>query len=77
LAAELSVDGTKAAVGDGDRIRVWDVQAGAELPPLAGHHGMITALCFADRDRTLFSGDNHGGLRRWSLSDSREVWAVR
>lgn len=75
-AAELSFNGTLAAVGDGDEIRLWDVESGAKLPPLIGHQGMISALHFVDGGRTLFSGDMRGGLRRWSLSDEREIWAV-
>lgn len=76
VAAELSFDGTLAAVGVGDEIRLWNVESGAELPPLIGHREMISALYFADRGRTLFSGDMQGSLRRWSLSDEREIWTA-
>lgn len=37
---------------------------------------MISIVQFADRDRTLFSGDIQGGLHRGSLTDYREIWAV-
>lgn len=74
--AELSFDGRKAAVGDSDEIRLWDLDTGEELPSLAGHRGMITSLTFADQGETLFSGDSLGRVCRWSLADSREVWAA-
>jgi WD40 repeat protein len=76
-AAELTFDGTHAAVGDGDEIRLWNVETGEELPTLSGHRGLITVLRFAERDHTLFSGDTEGGLNRWSLTDYREIWAMR
>jgi WD40 repeat protein len=74
--AELSGDGTLAAAGADDVIQLWNVETGDEFPSLVGHTGEITTLQFADQGRTLFSGDTHGGLRRWSLSHHREVWAV-
>jgi WD40 repeat protein len=75
-AAALSEDGTRAAVGDGKTIRIWDVETGAEDPPLIGHAATISVLQFADQGRTLFSGDLHGELRRWSVTDAREIWSV-
>lgn len=74
ICAELSEDGTLAAVGDGDVIRIWDLTTGDERPPLIGHDGVVSILRFADQGRTLFSGDAQGSLRRWSLTDHREVW---
>lgn len=76
ISAELSEDGNLAAVGDGDVIRLWDLATGDEHPPLVGHDGVVSILRFADQGRTLFSGDAQGGLRRWSLTDHREVWAA-
>lgn len=76
LAAELSDDGALAAVGDGDTIRIWNLETGVESPPLIGHDVLISALQFADEGRALFSGDIQGNLRRWSVSQHREVWAV-
>jgi WD40 repeat protein len=58
---QLSEDGTLAAVGDGDVIRIWNLETGVELPPFIGHDGLISVLQFADQGRTLFSGDIEGG----------------
>lgn len=76
VTAELSFDGHMAAAGDGNEIRLWNLDTGEELPSLAGHQGMISSLQFADESRTLFSGDTQGRVCRWSLTDYREIWAV-
>lgn len=74
--AAISPAGRFAAVADGDVIRVWEVESGQEIVSLSGHQAAISALHFAEEDRTLFSADLHGELRRWSLIDGREIWSV-
>jgi WD40 repeat protein len=76
ISAELSFDGKLLAVGDGELIRVCDVDSEGEVTSLAGHRGLISSLQFADNGRTLYSGDTEGELRRWSITDCREVWSA-
>lgn len=73
-AARLSHDGAIAAISETDRIRLWDVATGRDAGILSGHTGIITVLQFADLDHALFSGDLKGEVRRWSVTDVREVW---
>ena len=76
-AGGFSASGRLAAIAENDVIRIRDVADQREVAVLTGHRGMVSALQFADQDRTLFSGDTYGELRRWSVSDEREVWSAQ
>src|SRR5205085_920902 len=50
----FSADGLTLALGSGDqRIYRWDLAAGRELAPLAGHLGAVTSLAFSLDGRSL------------------------
>jgi WD40 repeat protein len=58
----FSSDGRLLAAGStGGTVTIWDVDR--RLPvgaPLAGHHGGVSSVAFADHDRTLVSGAQDG-----------------
>jgi WD40 repeat protein len=61
--AAFSSDRRLLATGNslGGTVTIWDIDR--RLPvgaPLAGHHGAVTSLAFADHDRTLLSGAQDG-----------------
>lgn len=74
IAAALSQDGRLLAVGDGEALRLWEVDADREPAILDGHETLISTVAFDDEGRALFSGDTRGVIRRWALLDHREVW---
>lgn len=76
VSACLSDDGSRIAVGDGAAIRVWSVEDHESIAVLQGHQEDVSVVVFGDNERTLFSGDFGGELRRWSLADGRAVWSV-
>ena len=47
------------------RYQVWDIATGTESSVLLGHKFSITALCLADDNSLLFSGDAGGTLMVW------------
>ncbi|MCW5801562.1 MAG: hypothetical protein KIT31_04190 [Deltaproteobacteria bacterium] len=54
-----------AALGDDDRIRLWDVRTGA-LHELAGHRGWVGWLGFSPDATRLASGGGDGIVRVWT-----------
>jgi RNA polymerase sigma factor (sigma-70 family) len=55
------------------RIRLWDVAAEKELPPLQGHHGSVTSLSFSPDGKLLATGSNDTTVLLWDATR----WRVR
>jgi hypothetical protein len=65
-ALAVAPDGRTLALGCGDQaIRLWDLSAGRELPPLVGHQGPVRALAFTPDGRRLVSFDPTGLRLTW------------
>jgi WD40 repeat protein len=65
-ALALAPDGRTLALGGADQaIRLWDLAAGRELPPLVGHQGPVRALTFTPDGRRLVSFDPTGVRLTW------------
>jgi WD40 repeat protein len=57
-----------ASAGQTDRTaRVWDVAAGAEITPLRGHAGMVTAVAFGRDGRRMATCSSDTTIRIWEL----------
>jgi WD40 repeat protein len=54
------------------RVRLWDVDRGKEVEPLAGHRGPVNAVAFSPDGKTLATGGADGTVRLWSLADGKE-----
>jgi WD40 repeat protein len=57
-----------AAAGHDGTVRVWDLDAGAELHAFGGHPGGAWAVAFHPRGRWLASAGADGALRGWPLA---------
>ncbi len=65
-ALALAPDGRTLALGGSDQaVRLWDLAAGRELPPLVGHAGPVRALTFTPDGRRLVSYDGTGLRLTW------------
>lgn len=64
--AALSADGRQLAIVLGDRVRLWDVEAGREVRSVGGDHGYATVAAWTPDGAMLAIGDTRGRLRVWS-----------
>lgn len=73
----VSSDGTKFAIGEIGRVRIWDFLALKELSVIEGHEGYVIGLSFSPDGRMLATashsyGDDRGKHEDWSM----RVWSV-
>ena len=61
-------DGRYLAAGIGARIRVWEMESQAELPPLEGSLGRVNTIAFSSDGKTLVGSAGHGVIRVWDTS---------
>ena len=73
LAADLSPDQSKVALGGSDRlVKIYQVADGALLQKIKKHTDWITAVEFSPDGVLLASGDRNGGLVLWETASGQE-----
>lgn len=78
LAADISPDHTKLAVGGPNRVvRVYSTKSGDELYKLDSHTDWIYALKFSPDGELLASADRAGNLALWQAANGRAVESLR
>jgi WD40 repeat protein len=66
LAADLSPDQTKVAVGGPERlIKIYATDTGALLHKMKKHTDWVTAVAFSPNGEILATGDRNGGVVMW------------
>src|SRR5262249_20624637 len=50
------------------RVRLWDMAAEKELPPLEGHQGAVTSLSFPPDGKLLATGSNDTTVLLWDAT---------
>ncbi|NVJ13595.1 WD40 repeat domain-containing protein [Myxococcus sp. AM010] len=74
LALAFSPDGRLLASGGYDSVvRVWDVEAGAQVAELKGHDAELHALAFSPDGRWLAAAGRPGTLWLWDWKQGRRV----
>ena len=79
LCAAYHVLGDLFATGGSDgSVKVWSVSGGYCTHNFRGHKAVVTALQFHPDAQCLhlYSGDNAGGLRRWSLMHGKDMASI-
>ncbi|NER36452.1 MAG: hypothetical protein F6J93_21120 [Oscillatoria sp. SIO1A7] len=71
----FSPDGELLAGSDGNVIRLWNPNTGAELPSLKGHSNKVTSLAFSPDGEMLVSGSYDRSLKLWHPT-SRKLLAT-
>jgi len=78
LAADVSPDQTKIAVGGPQRlVRVYSTETGELLFEIKKHTDWVTALEFSPDGVLLASGDRNGGLHVWEAHTAREYLVLK
>ena len=73
LAADLSPDQSKVALGGSDRlVKIYQVADGALLQKIKKHTDWITAVEFSPDGVLLATGDRNGGLVLWETASGQE-----
>jgi WD40 repeat protein len=73
--AAFSPDGRRlAAANDDGTVGLFDVESGAELPPLRGHTNKVRSVAFHPLSTRLASAGLDGTVRVWNLTTSQEVF---
>ena len=69
----FSVDGKMLALGDMDRITIWDAETGKVRTRIEKKIGQIRNLAFTPDGKTLFSGsEGDGKVRVWDVATGEE-----
>jgi WD40 repeat protein len=76
-AAAFSPDGRLGALARGNRVSLLDLTTGNEIARLAGHTDPVRGLQFLPGGRRLLSVGDDGVLRVWSVTEGRELVALR
>jgi WD40 repeat protein len=70
----FSPDGKVLAVGGSSHtIRLWDVAAGKEVGPAAGHQGAVGAAVYSPDGKTIATSGADHTIRLWDAATGREL----
>jgi WD40 repeat protein len=70
IKSPLATNGKILATGDGEVVRLWNLDTGKELLPHTGHHGPVQHVSYSRDGRSLFSSDGQNGWR-WDLATGK------
>jgi WD40 repeat protein len=69
----FSRDGRLLASGNGNDVKLWDVEAGHEVRTLHGHTMAIECLAFSADGQRLVSGSRDETVRVWDVNTGYEI----
>lgn len=77
LAADLSPDQTRVALGGPDRlVKIYSTKTGELEHKIKKHTDWITALAFSPNGEMLASADRNGGLTVWDADNAQELFTT-
>jgi WD40 repeat protein len=77
LAADISPDQTKIALGGPDRlVKIYSSASGELLHKIKKHTDWVTALAFSPNGEFLASADRNGGVSVWDPDNAQEIFTT-
>jgi hypothetical protein len=77
LAADISPDQTKIALGGPDRlVKIYSTASGELLHKIKKHTDWVTALAFSGNGELVASGDRNGGISIWDPDNGQEMFTL-
>jgi hypothetical protein len=77
LAADISPDQTKIALGGPDRlVKIYSTASGEVLHKIKKHTDWVTAIAFSANGEFVASGDRNGGISIWDADNGQEMFTL-
>jgi predicted nucleic acid-binding Zn-ribbon protein len=77
LAADISPDQTKIALGGPDRlVKIYSTASGEVLHKIKKHTDWVTAVAFSGNGEFVASGDRNGGISIWDADNGQEMFTL-
>jgi hypothetical protein len=77
LAADISPDQTKIALGGPDRlVKIYSTASGEVLHKMKKHTDWVTAVAFSPNGELLASADRNGGVTVWDADNAQEMFTT-
>lgn len=77
LAADISPDQTKIALGGPDRlVKIYSTASGELLHKIKKHTDWVTAVAFSPNGELLASADRNGGVTVWDSDNAQEMFTT-
>ena len=77
LAADISPDQTKIALGGPDRlVKIYSTASGELLHKMKKHTDWVTAVAFSPSGELLASADRNGGVTVWDADNAQEMFTT-
>ncbi len=73
LTLALSPDGKTLAIGNDQRVELWDTDKWERRQTLAGHEKKVLALAFSADGQLLASGDEAGAILTWNAVEGAQI----